>query len=170
MRKSIKGLEERIEELDGKRGGRREEDGIEEKEKEGEMGGRLRKIEMKEREDKKKNILIRGIEVKDGKRREAVEEIFKLLEIKADIREIKGLGGEMGKGKKMLLIKLGCEEQRKEIWEKKNRLKGRKERILEDWSWKERRMRWLEEIARKKEREGKRVWIGYGKIRIDDQW
>lgn len=36
----------------------------------------------------------------------------------------------------------------------------------------ERRMRCkLEKIARKEEREGKRVWIGYGKIRINkEQW
>lgn len=36
----------------------------------------------------------------------------------------------------------------------------------------ERKMRCkLEKIARKEEREGKRVWIGYGKIRINkEQW
>lgn len=42
---------------------------------------------------------------------------------------------------------------------------------MEDWTWKERRMRWrLEEIARNEERKGKRVWIGYGRIRIEEQW
>lgn len=50
-------------------------------------------------------------------------------------------------------------------------MKGRKERILEDWTWEERRIRWrLEGIARKEEREGRKVWIGYGKIRIDGVW
>lgn len=28
----------------------------------------------------------------------------------------------------------------------------------------------LEEIARIEEKEGKRVWIGYDKIRIDESW
>lgn len=37
-------------------------------------------------------------------------------------------------------------------------MKGRKKRIMEDWTWKERRMRWrLEEIAKEEERNGKRV-------------
>jgi len=32
-------------------------------------------------------------------------------------------------------------------------------------------MRWkLEEIARKEMSEGRKVWIGYGKIRIDERW
>lgn len=28
----------------------------------------------------------------------------------------------------------------------------------------------MKEIAREEEREGNRVWIGYGKIRINEQW
>lgn len=45
-------------------------------------------------------------------------------------------------------------------------LKGRKEKLLEDWTWEERRWK-LKEIAREEKRGGKRVWIGYGKIRIN---
>ncbi|EZA62843.1 hypothetical protein X777_01158 [Ooceraea biroi] len=42
---------------------------------------------------------------------------------------------------------------------------------MEDWTWRERKMRWrLQEIAREEERKGRKVWIGYGKIRIDNQW
>lgn len=53
----------------------------------------------------------------------------------------------------------------------KRKLKDRKERIGEDLIWKERKMRWmLGEIARKKEEKGKRVWISYGKIKIDNIW
>jgi len=41
---------------------------------------------------------------------------------------------------------------------------------LKNWTWGERKMRWkLEEIARMEERKGKRVWVGYGKIRIEGQ-
>lgn len=61
--------------------------------------------------------------------------------------------------------------KRKEIWEKKKKLRGRKERIVEDWTWKERKMRWrLEEIVREEEGKGRKVWVGYGKIRIDEKW
>lgn len=60
---------------------------------------------------------------------------------------------------------------------KKSNLRGRenygglRERIMEDWTWKERRMRWrLEEIARKEESAGRKVRIGYGRIRIGNTW
>lgn len=53
----------------------------------------------------------------------------------------------------------------------KKNLKGRKEKIMEDWIWKERKMRWrLEEIAKNEERKGKKVWIEYGKIKINEHW
>lgn len=69
----------------------------------------------------------------------------------------------------MIFVKLGNEEQRREVMEKKKKLRGRKERIMEDWMWKERKVRWkLKDVARKEEKEGKKVWIGYGKIRIDE--
>jgi len=66
---------------------------------------------------------------------------------------------------------MSSEEQKKEVLRKKWRLKGRKEIIMEDWTWGERKMRWkLEEIAKKEEKEGRKIWIGYGKIRIGEQW
>lgn len=40
-----------------------------------------------------------------------------------------------------MLVRLGSKEQKKEIWRRKGILKGRKERILEAWTWGERRMR-----------------------------
>lgn len=51
-------------------------------------------------------------------------------------------------------------------------LKENKETIMDDWTWKERKMRQnLEEIAREDKRRGKKVWINYEKIRIDEtQW
>lgn len=53
----------------------------------------------------------------------------------------------------MILVKHGREEQRRDIMSKKN-LKSRKERIMKDWTWKARKMKWkLEEIARKKRTE-----------------
>lgn len=42
---------------------------------------------------------------------------------------------------------------------------------MEDWTWKERKMRWrLEKIARVEEGKGRKVWVDYGKIRIDEKW
>jgi len=132
----------------------------------GEVESRINEMERKmekrerEREERRKNVVIKGVEIKEGKRREAVEELMKIIGVKVDIGEVKRIGGEVGKGGESLWVKLGSEEQR-----------GRRERIMKDWTWKERKMRWrLEEIARLEEGKGRKVWVGYGKIKIDEVW
>lgn len=79
------------------------------------------------------------MEVREGKRKEAVEKILEIIEVKVKIKEIKNIRGEAVRRKKMILVKLGDKEQRREVLRKSN-LKGRKERIVEDWTWMERRM------------------------------
>lgn len=59
----------------------------------------------------------------------------------------------------MIWVRLENEEQRREVMEKKKRLRGRKKRIVDDLTWKKRKIRWkLKNIARMVERRGK----GYG--------
>ncbi|EZA56067.1 hypothetical protein X777_03894 [Ooceraea biroi] len=101
----------------------------------------------------------------------------KMEEMELGIREGKGKeeiaeGVKRGeKGEESVLVKLKNEDQKREMMKKKKELKGTKVRVMEDWTWMERKMRWrLEEIAREEERKGKRVWIGYGRIRIEEQW
>jgi len=117
------------------------------------------KIEMREREERKSNILIKGLVTREGKRKEAVKEILKIIEVKVDIIEVKRIGGE--REREMVVVRMGSKEQKKEVLRKKWRLKGRKEIIIEDWTWGERKMRWkLEEIAKKEEKKGRKIWIG----------
>ncbi|EFN73725.1 hypothetical protein EAG_09470 [Camponotus floridanus] len=69
------------------------------------------------------------------------------------------------------MIRLGNEAQKRKVMEMKKNLRRRKERILEDWTWKERKMSWrLEEIARKEMGKRRRIWVGYGVIRIEQWW
>ncbi|EZA50333.1 hypothetical protein X777_11277 [Ooceraea biroi] len=103
----------------------------------------------REREERRKNVVIRGVEVKEGKRVEAVKEVLEKIGARGEIRKCKKIGEDKGKGKEMILVKLDNEEQKREIMSKKSNLRGREERVMDDWTWKERRMRWrLEEIAR----------------------
>jgi len=45
------------------------------------------------------------------------------------------------------------ERQKKEILDKKRNLRGTKERIVEDWTWEKRRMKWkLKELTRRRKR------------------
>lgn len=89
---------------------------------------------MKEREERRRNI-VKGVVVKDVKRKEAVEEVMKVLRVKADMEEIRRLGGEEGRGGEMLLVKLKGKEQKREIMRRKRELRGRIEKILEDCTW-----------------------------------
>lgn len=58
-----------------------------------------RKMEMREKEERRKNIIIKGVEVKNGRRREAVKEVLKRIGVKADMEEVKKLRsrGERGR-------------------------------------------------------------------------
>lgn len=67
----------------------------------------------------------------------------------------------------MVMVKVKKEEQNKKIMRKRS-LKGKKERILKDWTWKKRKIkRRLEEVARKKKRKGNKVRLGCERIRIN---
>lgn len=54
---------------------------------------------MKDREDKKKNLMIRKLEVKQGKRKEPIDEILQFIGVEVRIDEIRnvGIGRQGGK-------------------------------------------------------------------------
>ncbi|KAL6417641.1 hypothetical protein ACFW04_012599 [Cataglyphis niger] len=174
VNRRIKGLEEKMERLGNGDTGKREGNMVNGREGSEAIRNKLNEIEnrmeRREREERRRNVLIKGVEVKEGRRRVAVEELFDSIGIKAEIEEVRKIGGSVEEGREMMVIRLKNEDQKREVWNKKKLLKGRKERILEDWTWKERRMRWsLERIAKGEEKKGRKVWIGYGKIRIDEK-
>lgn len=72
--------------------------------------------------------------IREGDRRKAVEEILGVVGAKVMVEEIKKIGEVKQKGREMLLVRLGNEEQKWEVMEKKKKLRGRRERILEDLS------------------------------------
>ncbi|KMQ83947.1 hypothetical protein RF55_18740 [Lasius niger] len=175
MKEKIQGLEMRIQEMEGKlerkilvegkgRGGKGMEEEMVDK-----MKGIARKMELKEREERKNYIVIRSLEEGEGEVRGGVEKVLEEIGVKVKIEEIRRIGGKYGKEGGMVVVKLGSREQKKEVMEKKKRLKGRKIRIEDDLTWEERKIRWkIREIAKEERRKGSRVWIGYGKIRINE--
>lgn len=98
------------------------------------------------------------MEVRKGKREETVEEVFSSIVARVKIEEVKGLEGSMEGESETIWVRLQNDEQKREVIRKKKELKGRKQRVVEDWTWKERKMRWkLEENARREVGKGKRV-------------
>ncbi|KMQ84348.1 hypothetical protein RF55_17915 [Lasius niger] len=71
----------------------------------------------------------------------------------------------------MVVVTLGSIEQKRQVMGNKKELRGREERIDDDLTWKERKVRWkLREIARKEKGEGRRVRMGNGRLQIDGKW
>lgn len=83
-------------------------------------------------------MVIRDVEVRESDRRKALEEILGVLGMKVFIEGIKKIEEVKEKGSEMLLVRLGNENQKWELIEKKKNLRDRKERISEGLSWKER--------------------------------
>lgn len=56
-----------------------------------------RRMERKEREERRKNVIIRALEVKEGRRREAVEEVLSVIGVRGNIEEVKRVRGRKRK-------------------------------------------------------------------------
>lgn len=81
-----------------------------------------RSIEWKERKDRRKNIIVRNMEVLEEKKRESLEELMREIGAEVKIEDINKLRIKE-KGKDMWQIKLGSEEQKRDD-KKEERTKG----------------------------------------------
>ncbi|KMQ88498.1 hypothetical protein RF55_12004 [Lasius niger] len=169
MRGKVEELERKLEEV---KLGMREKDEV--REGRGEWKKRMkeveRKLEMKEREERRKNIVLRGI--KGG--REVIEKemegIMKEVGVITDLKGIKRIGGKEGEGG-IVIVRMRDLGRKKELMIKKNKFRERGIRIEDDLTWRERKMKWkLEDIARQEREKGKRVWTSYGKLQIEVKW
>jgi len=92
LKEQVKVIERRVGDLENRdiRGGVRGE--VEVEGEKGEMSRKIkeieRKLERREREERKRNLIIRGLEVKEGKRKEAVGELMKVIEVEIEIKEV----------------------------------------------------------------------------------
>ena len=127
-----------------------------------------RKIEMKEREQKRKNIIIKGVG-REGTEMEWAKAVLEVMGVQGRIERVKELGGRGGKREEVMLeVRMGSVEDKREIMKNKGKLRGRKEWIGDDLTWKERKMQWrLREIGEEEGRQGKRVRVSYGRIEIE---
>lgn len=101
--------------------------------------GKLRRLVMdKDKEERKNNIVIKGIEIpkekttqRDGNKVWAKEFLNESLGIECDIINCRESG-------KVIIVKLSSEEKKKEIMINKNKLKGRSIFIEHDLNWEDR--------------------------------
>jgi len=156
----------------------REEWGEERRKEEGEgtetnWRDRVRKIERKyeirERGERKRNILMRGLKEKVGGMKREVEKVIERIGVEIKVKEIRRIEAGRKKRGSRIIIRVENEDEKMRIMQNKWKLKGAE--IEDDLTWEERRIKWkITQIARKEESEGRRVRIGRGKVWIEGEW
>src|SRR5436190_1989481 len=150
MYRRIEGLEKRVVELEAMRekesgGEGREERGGGEKNREMEvavvekMKGIGRRLEIKEREERRNNIVIRRMEERSAEVRERVEKVMKEIGTQVEIEGIRRIRGKEGGEEEMVVVRLGSREQKRQVIERKKGLRGKQTRIEDDLTWEERK-------------------------------
>lgn len=130
------------------------------------------RLERKEKQEKKNNIIIKGLPFVQGKEKETVENLIqKDLHLSIKPKEILVIG----KDRRILLVKLHTWQEKQEIMKKKSLLKEKEETkkifITNDYTTEEMKaQKQILEIAGTYQKEGKRVKIAYKKLRIEDKW
>lgn len=163
-RKEKESLEKRLTEMENKIKELKVEKEIEREKVEGKQGEieekvkiMERRIEKKERKERKRNIVIKGIRKGRKGMETEIKEIIEELGVKAEIETIKEIEGR-GEEIKIAILKVRNIEQKKEIIIKRGKMKEKGIKIEDDLTWKERKMKWvLEEIARQERNKGKSV-------------
>lgn len=90
------------------------------------------KLEKREREERRRNIIIKGLEEREGKRMEVVERLLRDIGVSVKIKELKKIRGNKDKKKKMIVIKLGSKEQKSGVkMRNKRKLKRRRKKLME---------------------------------------
>lgn len=124
------------------------------------MGRRIKEMEMwreeQRREERKKNIVIKEMEL-DGKNvRESVEEIFGVMG--EGIEQIRRVDRRGGSRERIVIVKLRMMEQKLKITKEKGKLVGRREILEDDVTWKERRIQWkIRRIMQRERWQGRRT-------------
>lgn len=127
--------------------------------------------ENEERQKRRRNIIIKGVDKEGKSAEEIVTELWGVMEVSSKTEEISELGKRDKKGKRMILVKMKEREGKTEIMKNKRKLRERNEKIQDDWTWKERSMQWnLEKIAWEERKKGNTAWVKYGKIWKDERW
>jgi hypothetical protein len=191
MRKKVDSLEKRVEEIEKGRGGTQREEGgrgkgkgeereqveIREKREMKELEERMRKLELEgeknKREERKRNVIIKGVKVKEeGKEglRGEIEGIVEATGAMAKIEGMRRIGNKDKEGREMVWVRFASVREKIDVMKGKAKLRDRREWIVDDLTEKERRVEWwMKKEAEKNRREGKKVRVGYMKIWIEEK-
>ncbi|XP_043478191.1 golgin subfamily A member 6-like protein 22 [Leptopilina heterotoma] len=124
-------------------------------------------MERTEKEKRKNNIVIKGMNVVRREGRNAIQKVLEDIGTDVKIIGLNGVGGEDKEKPKVWIVQLENEEQKMEVISAKYKLKGRKEIIEEDKTWKERvisrkleQKKWEERVKGSEVKRGREcLWV-----------
>jgi len=132
-----------------------------------------RRWELKERGDRRRNLIVKGLKGGKGNMKEQVEDVIKGLGMRVEekVEEVRRIeGGKREKGD-MVIVKMATKEAKREIMANKWRLRGKEIWIEEDLTWEERRINWrARRVALERGWKGSSVRIGQGGAWIGGEW
>lgn len=113
LREKIRMLKERIRAMEGKKKKEeREEEGknVGGRIKENEIEGKVKELEkwreLEERERRRKNVVIKGLELKEGGIGETVNKLWREIGVQAEIEEVKEINKRKEGGRRMVLVRM----------------------------------------------------------------
>lgn len=83
-----------------------------------------RKLEWREREKKKRNIVMKGLKVGKGRIEVEIEKVMSNIGVKVRIEEVRRIKTGKEEWGEMVVVKLGSEEKKKKVMEGKKKLRG----------------------------------------------
>ena len=137
-----------------------------------ELGNRIKKLEEKiERQDRDKrrnNVVIKGVQIEGNQMEEKVEELLRdKLKIVAKVK--KGYSVKGKDDKRIIIAEMDSWENKKEVMKMKGLLKDTNIFIENDQTYEERKIQAeLRKIMKEEKEKGRKVKMGYQKIIIDE--
>lgn len=169
--KRWKDMEERMEKMENRYEGKGNENSSGGREWESRIKEIERSIQIKDREKRKRNVIVKGLKVGVGDARKEVEKIMEELGAEVKIREVKRIRAGREEWGEMMCVELASTDEKGRVMEKKSKLKGSNIWIDEDLTWEERKRRECIRRVVKEEREkGNKVIIGKYGIKINGEW
>lgn len=130
-----------------------------------------RKLENRERDERRCNLVIKGIRPGKGAPSEEARGLLQQMEVGGTVEGVR-VAGRWEEGREaVVIVRMSSVEEKKEVMRARHKLRGRGEVIEEDMTWEERRTQWqLRRVAEDQERKGRRTRVNHGKIWIEGEW
>ena len=167
LREENRGVKKELQTINGILEREREEWKEKERSFEERINNLEKKLEKKERQERRNNFIITGMEIRERTDAKEVEEFLKKeIEVEVKVLETIIIGKE--ESKKILVKTLW--EEKQEVMKNKNKLRGKRIYIDNDWTVQEQKIqKGIREVAKEERKKGYTTRVGYKKLEVGDK-